>query len=392
MYREVRMTGLTRREVFGAAAGASVLRGGVRGPAVSVERCRTYEPREVEEALRRSFDAIGVARMVRGKTVAIKVNMTGTATTRNGFRPLEMQVWTHPTVICAAMSLMERAGARRFRILESPWKSSEPLEEVMLQAGWDPRQFESAGKRVEFENTNSLGYGKRYHRLKVPGGGLLFPAYDLNHSYVDCDTFVSIAKMKEHQSTGITLAIKNCFGITPCTIYGDHSGEKEPIENPKGGRGEILHRGLRQPTACSLPELDPASPREDGYRVPRCIADLVSARPVDLSIIDGVVAQAYTMGGGGLPTTPGLLVAGDNPVSTDAVGAALMGFDPMAGRGQIPFEHCDSTLQLAEESGAGTRDLSRIEVAGLRISDAAVDYRAVWKQHGLEPRRKLRRR
>ena len=32
-------------------------------------------------------------------------------------------------------------------------------------------------------------------------------------------------------------------------------------------------------------------------------------------------------------TEPGLLVAGDNPVSTDAVGTALMGYDPMADRG-----------------------------------------------------------
>lgn len=30
-----------------------------------------------------------------------------------------------------------RAGARRIRRLESPWKSAEPLEEYRLSAGWD---------------------------------------------------------------------------------------------------------------------------------------------------------------------------------------------------------------------------------------------------------------
>ncbi|MCP4245507.1 MAG: hypothetical protein GY778_00515, partial [bacterium] len=115
-------------------------------------------------------------------------------------------------------------------------------------------------------------------------------------------------------------------------------------------------------------------------------------RPVDLSIIDGIHAQAVNMGTSGLPLSPGLLVAGSNPVSTDAVGAALMGFDPMADRGQVPFEYCDSHLKLAEDAGIGSRDLSRIEVAGPPIHDIAYNYRAQWRKHGIGPRRPPRRR
>jgi hypothetical protein len=59
-----------------------------------------------------------------------------------------------------------------------------------------------------------------------------------------------------------------------------------------------------------------------------------------------------------------------NPVATDAVSMAVMGFDPMARRGAVPFADCDSTLELAEQSGLGTRDLRRIEVAGTPIRDA----------------------
>jgi len=72
----------------------------------------------------------------------------------------------------------------------------------------------------------------------------------------------------------------------------------------------------------------------------------------------------------------GILVVGTNPVSTDAVGMSLMGFDPMADRGVAPFEHCDSFLRLAESLGVGTRDLSRIEVAGVKIKDAVCQFRA----------------
>jgi hypothetical protein len=53
-----------------------------------------------------------------------------------------------------------------------------------------------------------------------------------------------------------------------------------------------------------------------------------------------------------------------------------MGFDPMAVRGTAPFEHCDSTLQLAEGLGVGTRDLRRIDVAGSRIQDVVCRFRA----------------
>jgi hypothetical protein len=51
-----------------------------------------------------------------------------------------------------------------------------------------------------------------------------------------------------------------------------------------------------------------------------------------------------------------------------------MGFDPMADRGVPPFEKCDSTLKLAEQLGAGTRDLSRIEVVGTPIAKARYKF------------------
>ena len=54
-----------------------------------------------------------------------------------------------------------------------------------------------------------------------------------------------------------------------------------------------------------------------------------------------------------------------------------MGFDPMAERGTAPFEKCDSTLQLAEQLGLGTRDLKRIEVRGLPIEKGKISYRSV---------------
>jgi len=67
------------------------------------------------------------------------------------------------------------------------------------------------------------------------------------------------------------------------------------------------------------------------------------------------------------------------------VSMALMGFDPMADRGTPPFEQCDSTLRLAEDVGVGTRDLSRIEVAGVAIGDAKFDFAGIRKRRRALP-------
>jgi uncharacterized protein (DUF362 family) len=206
----------------------------------------------------------------------------------------------------------------------------------------------------------------------------MYAGYDLNHSYRDCDVFVSLAKLKEHRTAGVTLSMKNCFGITPCTIYSDQVPEDEPAIVPIGFRGP-MHSGSRTPPK-SAPQ-PVAQSTDPGFRVPRITADLVASRPIHLAVIDGI----YTMTAGELPYQvggqwvnqaihPGLLIAGMNCVATDAVATAIMGFDPMADRGTPPFQKCDSTLQLAESLGVGTRDLTRIEVVGPPIEKVRYPY------------------
>jgi uncharacterized protein (DUF362 family) len=376
----------TRREFLGAmglAAGACITKPSSLfaqdAPAsrVAVGLCPEYN-RQVVDVLSTMFDQLGgLETLVRGKTVAIKLNMTGLPTTRFRYLPAEMTHWVHPQVIWALTSLLDKAGAQRIRLLESAWSTSEPLEEFMISSGWQPDQFLNAARRVEFENTNFLGKAKSYSRVMVPGGGLMCKGYDLNHSYEDCDVFISLAKLKQHRTTGVTLSMKNCFGIIPCTIYGDNVPEDEPALTPSGGRGPF-HSGSRIPPKSAPPIVDVNAPKEGGYRVSRAAADLVAARPVHLVIIDGI----YSMAGGELPDQPGLhvavhpgvLIAGKNCVCTDAIGTAVMGFDPSADRGTPPFETSDNMLRLAEQLGVGTRDLKRIEVVGTPISKARFLY------------------
>ncbi len=365
--------------VMGMAAGAVVARPLVASTLqtptsrVAIGQCQEYD-RRVGEVLSSMFDQLGgIDKLVRGKTVSIKLNMTGPPNDKLNSMPNQMTHWVHPQVIGSLVSLLGQAGARRVRLLESAPVGTKPLEEFMISAGWQPKDFASAATRVEFENTNFLGSGKTYARFMVPGGGLMYAGYDLNHSYLDTDVFISLAKLKEHRTAGVTLSMKNCFGITPCTIYSTEAPEDEPSIVPVGYRAP-MHSGSRVPPR-SAPQ-PVAESKDPGFRVPRITADLVAARPIHLAVIDGI----YTMTGGELPNQekgwihqpvhPGLLIAGMNCVATDAVATATMGLDPMADRGKAPFETCDSTLHLAEHLGVGTRDLSRIEVVGTPIARA----------------------
>ena len=373
---------LSRRAFLGAAGmavGAHIARpalaSALKAPAsrVAIGQCTEYN-RQVTDVLATMFDQLGgLDKLVRGKTVAIKLNMTGPTSDKLNSMPNQMTHWVHPQVIGSLISLLGSAGAQRIRLLESAPIGTKPLEDFMMAAGWQPRDFAGAAKNVEFENTNFLGGGKTYARFMVPGRGLMYSGFDLNHSYRDTDVFISLAKLKEHRTAGVTLSMKNCFGITPCTIYSQEAPEDEPSIVPVGYRGP-MHSGSRVPPK-SAPQ-PVAESKDPGFRVPRITADLVAARPIHLAVIDGI----YTMTGGELPNQqsnwihkpvhPGLLIAGLNCVSTDAVAMATMGFDPMADRGSAPFEKCDSTLRLAEHLGVGSRDLSRIEVVGTPIAKA----------------------
>ena len=315
---------------------------------VAMVRARSYNPIGLKPTMERLFDGIGgLGRIVKNKTVAIKVNLTGAADQRLGEYSLGQTHWSHPALLGVLIGMMEKAGAKRVRILESV-PGGVPLEAHMRRGGWDPNLFLSAAKNVELENTDGLGSSKKYSRVIVPGGGHLFKHYDLNHSYEDCDVFCSLAKMKEHSIAGVSLGMKNCVGMTPGQLHGD--------------RKAFLHGG----------------PNDAGYRVPRVIADLAAARPIHLTILDGIETIAGGEGPwikGARHCSLGVLLAGTNCVNADAVAAAVMGFDPMAGRGVAPFEGCDNFLKLAEQLGVGSGDISRIEVAGYQIADARFEFR-----------------
>jgi uncharacterized protein (DUF362 family) len=358
---------------LGLAAAETVSTSNTRAT-VAIVPCKTYGP-EVRPALDKCFDLLGgIGSLVKNKTVTIKLNLTGTDFRQFLKRPVGETFMTHYATAFALASSLFAAGAKRIRFVEST-QSTSALESSLDMADWDVKALSALGK-VEYENTRNLGLGKSYSHLKVPDGGRMFSTLDLNHSYEDTDVMVSLCKLKNHITAGVTLSMKNLFGLTPNALYGSKAGTEDATE----GRGP-LHNPMGM-EKIKLPGLkDGITSIEPTWRVPRIIVDICSARPIHLAIIDGITS----MKGGEGPwcggeeklsfTSPGVLIAGLNPVSTDAVGTVVMGYDnPRVAKGVKPFDFCDNHILLAEQAGLGTADLSRIDVRGMPIEKARYPY------------------
>jgi hypothetical protein len=151
-------------------------------------------------------------------------------------------------------------------------------------------------------------------KLPVPWGGFVFPAYHLNRRYADTDVMVSVAKLKNHVTAGVTGAVKNLFGITPTALYGNDG----PNERTTGNRGSVLHDGSRAVPGGVTPERYAGwadLPKGVGcfYRVPRVTADVIGVRRWTSRSSRGIET---CQGGEGpwcpsvRPIAPGLILAG----------------------------------------------------------------------------------
>jgi uncharacterized protein (DUF362 family) len=161
----------------------------------------------------------------------------------------------------------------------------------------------------------------------VPGGGQLFQAYPIPQSVAEADAVVSVQKMKNHLFAGVTLCLKNLFGLLPL--------------QPRGRPRPYYHHLVR---------------------LPYMLADLGVLFNPALNIIDGLVCQAgEEWGPGDQPRLCNTLVAGDQVIATDACSASLMGHDPQADWLTPPFHRDRNALLVAAEQGFGTVDLSQID-------------------------------
>ncbi len=344
---------------------------------VSIARCKAYDREAVYRQLKTMMDQLGgLAKLVNGKTVAVKVNLTGNPRQQALGLPAGRTYHVHPDVVLATATLLDQAGARRIRFVECTYQN-DPFEPYLRDAGWDLNALGALKAAVDYEDTHNLGKGKQYTEVKVPWGGSLFPAYHLNHSYIDCDVYISLAKLKNHATAGVTLGIKNNFGITPTSLYSHH----KPNEKSTSARIAIFHTGEERPADGLPQEVDPKSPRRPTYRVPRHTVRLArdpADRPDDHRWDRDRLRRRGTMAQGtGHPEARA-------PAGRPQPGLHRLrrhgrhGLRPDGRAGTGPYPEANH-LAMAASFGLGTNNPKEIEVVGLALKDALHPF-------GWEPR------
>lgn len=318
-------------------------------PIVAIARATTYDRALIRQQMESLFDSIGGLAdvLAHGNRVAIKTNLTGGI--RSGSLPGIPEVesfLTHPEVVRAAAELLRDAGAKEVFIVEAVYEPES----------WPYYGYTEMAKQVG-ATLIDLNYAEPYPDfVNTPPGGdpLIYEELIFNPILTEIDAFVSISKMKCHNTCGVTHTMKNLVGLVPYRFY----------ELKKGDRYRSAMHGPGNETR---------------WRLPRVIMDLNRARPVNLSIIDGVMTTEAgegpwipAMG----PIRPGLLLAGKNPVATDAVATAAMGFDPDGDYPNEPFLHAENHLKIAAGLGLGPNRVDQIQIVGAPLEEVTLKFKA----------------
>lgn len=237
---------------------------------------------------------------VRGRKVMVKVNAV------SGAEP-EQGMVTHPGVLRALVQLLEEMGAGEILVGDNPG---------VTYYGRNLDAFTESGL-LEASGGHYCNIGKEARSVPFLPEFVrnLFPS----RAVLDADVYISVPKFKTHARSGVSVGLKNNFGILP------------------GAQKSNLHH--RAPL-----------PIDFG----RMLMEVFRVRPPDLIIVDAILS-AQGIG----PYSPdlvylGQIIASDNAVALDAVIARMMGYDPK----DVPI------IRFAHEAGLGSLREEDIEVLG----------------------------
>jgi uncharacterized protein (DUF362 family) len=253
------------------------------------------------EPVYRALDLIDYDEALRGwDRVLVKVNFI---TTKNW----ETGATTDPIVVEAIIDRVRNLNAEVY-VVES--------DATMTNAD---KAFIASGMKEICDRKNvpwiNLRHAGERVKIDVPEGSVL-KSIEVPRIVRD-SAIVSAAKLKTHTETGVTLGMKNMFGLLPDKF-----------------KGKYHLRGID-----------------------KVILDVNTALRSQLTVIDGFVAMEGRGPVGGRPVKMDLIIAGADPVATDATAARIMGFDP----------HLVSHISSAHDRGLG--EIDDVEVLGERLED-----------------------
>jgi uncharacterized protein (DUF362 family) len=220
---------------------------------------------------------------------------------------------TDPRVVEAVVEWLQEVGARDITIAESTWEK-EHTDRAFEIVGLPDVAARRGVRLLNF-------YDDELVEVAIPNA-LSLDRVQLARTALEADCLVSVPKLKCHSMAYVTLGIKNLMGA----VFPDKSG---------------MHHQLHQR-----------------------LCDLATVLRAKLTVIDGLIGSERHENAG-TPVKTDVIVAGKDPVATDAVGAMVMGIDP------AKVEH----LRLCSERGLGEYRPDAIEIVGAPVGQVRKQYR-----------------
>lgn len=241
---------------------------------VAILRATGYD-QPLEDTLRRGLDLFPVD--VRDKRVLLKPNFVE-------FDPQGV-INTHPALLAAAIDAFRSLGAKEVIVGEGPGHRRD--NQYLLSASGIGDVLGDAGAPyVDLNNDSVELVSLRSNFTEL--GSLYLPRMVLG-----CDLIVSLPKLKTHHWAGVTLSMKNMFGIVPGAVYG-------------WPKNQLHWVGITE----SILDINASLP------VPR------------FNIVDGIVGMEGNGPIQGQAKHSGVVVMGPDPVAVDSTCARLMSIDP----------------------------------------------------------------
>jgi uncharacterized protein (DUF362 family) len=214
---------------------------------------------------------------LRGKTVLLKPNLVEYIAGR--------EVNTDPRLVGASATACLALGAKTVLVGEGPGHQRDTML-VLAETGLETELRE---RRIRFVDLNCDEVVKVPLKTRFTGLEFLW----LPRTVLDSDLLVSMPKVKTHHWAGVTLSMKNLFGVVPGVAYGWP-------KNPLHWRG-----------------------------IDRSILDINAAIPTHFVIADGIIGMEGNGPLHGSPRNLGRIVMADDPVAADFTCAHLMGLNPL---------------------------------------------------------------
>lgn len=276
---------------------------------VYIERCGSYNYKEVEKAVFKCLDGIeSIRQRMIGSKVLVKVNLLK----KN--KP-EDAVTTHPFVAEAIVRYLQAmkckviigdspGGPYNIKMLSSIYKASG-MEEVAQRTGCE-LNFNTSVIDVVNKKAEKL---RKMQIIKVAN---------------DVDFIVSAAKLKTHSMMTYTGAVKNLFGVIPGLTKTEYHFKMNNTEN-------FAHHLI---DICQY------------------------IRPV-FSIIDAIEGMEGDGPTAGDKRSVGLIMASTSPYALDTAAVHLIGIDPLS----VP------TIKIAKERRLFNGSVKDIIVKGIGLED-----------------------